>query len=166
MNKKAHLPVFGVGPFYVISIVILTVSGIILGILGLIPTATIKKLEIPFIILGIILIVLCIVIWIKAVFQSKIDERFRKNTLVTDGIYAWVRHPIYSAFLLICTGVLFIARNLWLLILPFFFWLLLTILMIHTEEKWLEERFGLAYRDYCKQVNRCIPWFPRKYNKQ
>lgn len=166
MNKKDHLPVFGVGPFYVICIVILTILGIILSILGIIPSVRIKMLETPFIILGILLIALGVFIWIQAVFQSKIDERIRKNTLVTDGIYAWVRHPIYSAFMLISTGTLFIARNLWLLILPFFFWLLLTILMIHTEEKWLEERFGKAYLRYCKRVNRCIPWFPKKTNKQ
>ena len=32
----------------------------------------------------------------------------------------------------------------------------------NTEEKWLSELYGQEYLDYCKKVNRCIPWFPKK----
>ena len=34
-------------------------------------------------------------------------------------------------------------------------------LLKNTEEKWLEELYGQEYIDYCKKVNRCIPWFPK-----
>lgn len=40
------------------------------------------------------------------------------------------------------------------------YWFYLTVLMKHTEEKWLEALHGPAYKDYCGRVNRCIPWFP------
>lgn len=33
--------------------------------------------------------------------------------------------------------------------------------MKHTEEKWLAALYGREYADYCKRVNRCIPWFPK-----
>lgn len=36
------------------------------------------------------------------------------------------------------------------------------LLMKYTEEKWLEEKFKNEYIDYCKKVNRVIPWFKRK----
>ena len=28
--------------------------------------------------------------------------------------------------------------------------------------KWLKELYDQEYIDYCKRVNRCIPWFPKK----
>lgn len=74
--------------------------------------------------------------WIKAVIRQKIGDEIKKGKLVTTGIYSIVRNPIYSAFLL-------------------------TFLVKQTEEKWLLEKFGDRYVEYCKRVNRIIPW--RKY---
>lgn len=84
------------------------------------------------------------------------------RTFCTTGIYSVVRNPIYSGLVLNCTGVLLIAHNVWLLILPFIFWIALTILMKCSEEKWLLKLYGDQYVEYCKRVNRCIPWFPKK----
>lgn len=84
------------------------------------------------------------------------------NELVTTGVYSVVRHPIYSAFAFVLTGVLLIYSNLYLLLLPFMYWAFLTALMKATEEKWLVDQFGKEYEDYCRRVNRCIPWFPKR----
>lgn len=102
--------------------------------------------------------------WYSAVFRAKVDGHIKGNTLATTGVYAWVRNPIYSAFLLGCTGVLLMANNLWLLILPVVDWAFLTVLMKHTEEKWLAKLHGKKYADYCRRVNRCIPWPPKAGN--
>lgn len=91
----------------------------------------------------------------------KISEKIKSGFLVTDGVYGIVRNPIYSAFLFIFTGCLFFAYNLCLLVLPFIFWAFLTILLKNTEEKWLQEKFGDSYTQYCKKANRIIPWFKR-----
>ena len=98
----------------------------------------------------------------RANFESRIGENIRRNNLVQTGVYAYVRNPVYSAFLMICSGVLLLEGNLWLLILPIIFWLCLTILMKNTEEKWLAALYGEEYSNYCKRVNRCIPWPPKK----
>ena len=87
--------------------------------------------------------------------------RRRLNELVTTGPYVWVRNPVYSAILLLCTGLLLMAYNLWLLLLPPVLWALMTAMLIPTEERWLRELHGQAYADYCERVNRCIPWPPR-----
>lgn len=50
--------------------------------------------------------------------------------------------------------------------LPVVFWPFLTALMKRTEEKRLLERFGQEYADYCRRVNRCIPWFPRRIKEE
>ncbi len=94
----------------------------------------------------------------SAIFQAKIDQGILNNSLVTTGVYAYVRNPIYSAFMIACTGALLIAGNLWLLVLPFLYWGFMTVLMKNTEEKWLRDLYGEEYIEYCKRVNRCIPW--------
>lgn len=160
-EKKNHLPMFGVGPIYVAVIIALTVAGILLAAYVL-PSGRFDALWIPFICVGVLLIVFGGSLWKSAVLKERIDDGIRENKLVKTGVYAIVRNPIYSAFMLACTGALLIANNLWLLILPPVYWLFLTVLMKNTEEKWLKERYGKEYEEYCKKVNRCIPWFAKR----
>lgn len=162
MKNEQHLPMYGVGPAYVAVIIVLTAAGIALTAAGRIPTAQAGPLRIPLIAAGILLIALGAWSWWSAVFRSRVDDHIKNNTLVTTGIYAWVRNPIYAAFLMACTGALLLADNLWLLVLPPAYWLYLTVLIKHTEEKWLAKLYGQEYTDYCRRVNRCIPWFPGK----
>lgn len=161
MKKQDHLPVCGVGPVYGAVIILLTVLGIVLTHTGTLPVVRYGLFHIPLTIVGIALILLGAWMWYSAVFRAKVDDHIKGNTLATTGVYAWVRNPIYSAFLLACTGALLAANNLWLLILPVVFWLYLTALMKCTEEKWLARLHGEQYADYCRKVNRCIPWPPR-----
>ncbi|WP_341349316.1 methyltransferase family protein [Pseudoramibacter alactolyticus] len=106
--------------------------------------------------------ILGVFIWIQAVVVSRVDDHIKKNYLTTTGIYAWVRHPIYAAFMILCTGVLLMVGNAWFLILPFVYWLFMTVLMKNTEEKWLRRLYGQEYEVYCERVNRCWPWPPKK----
>nr|WP_278286433.1 MULTISPECIES: methyltransferase [Clostridium] len=56
-----------------------------------------------------------------------------ENKLVITGAYAWVPNPIYSAFAITFTGILCIQNNLFLIILPLIYWLLLTIIVQKKE---------------------------------
>ncbi|CEM63026.1 isoprenylcysteine carboxylmethyltransferase family protein [Treponema phagedenis] len=154
--QKNHLPLLGVGPLYVISIILITAAGGLFTCLGIIAGGKIP-LIVPCVIAGICFIGIGIALWIAAVFFSKIDANIIANKLVTDGVYRIVRNPIYSAFLFVCTGVLLLFCNWYLLLLPPIFFLYLTLLMKYTEEKWLLQQYGEEYQDYCKRVNRCIP---------
>lgn len=158
MKKKEHLPLTGVGPIYVAIIIACTVVGIMAARMEFFRGGRIEELKIPFLILGIFCIIGGLYLWGAANFQSKLGEHIKSNTLVTTGVYAWVRNPIYSAFVLMCTGVLLIANNLWLLVLPVVYWAFMTVLMQNTEEKWLRDLYGKEYVEYCRRVNRCIPW--------
>ncbi len=84
--------------------------------------------------------------------------------LVTTGVFAFVRNPIYSAFMFCCWGASFISNNLYFLFTIPLYWGLLTVLVKKTEEVWLKEIFGAEYIAYCKRVNRCIPWLSRHKN--
>lgn len=158
--RKKHLPVMGVGPVYGVVILALSAAGIALSAAGRVPVARIPALRVPMLVVGIGLIVLGVAFWWSAVFQTRVEAHIKNNTLVTTGVYAWVRNPIYSALGMICAGALLLAGNLWLLLLPVLFWAFLTVLMKHTEEKWLRQLHGQTYLAYCRRVNRCIPWPP------
>lgn len=161
MKKKEQLPIYGVGPVYGFGISIVSIVFMILSGKTVLRSGTVPSLKIPFVILAVIFIICGIAIWINAVIVSKIDDGIKTNTLVTHGIYAHCRNPIYTAVTLVNIGALLFMNNLWLLILPFVYWLFMTVLMKSTEEKWLYDMFGEEYKDYCNKVNRCIPWFKR-----
>ncbi|MGP1594372.1 MAG: methyltransferase family protein [Treponema sp.] len=159
MNEhNNHLPVIGVGPFYVIPIIAASVIGILLTKIGVIPPTEIGSItKRLFLIAGIFLMTIGVYLWYAAVISLQIDSKIKTNTLATDGIYAHVRNPIYSAFLFVCSGLLLLVCNVYLLILPPVFWLYLTVFMKLTEEKWLLALYGKEFEKYCKKVNRCIP---------
>ena len=155
-KSKGHLPVYGVGPIYGVCIIAATIIGIVLSCMNVLSAGKYPALKIPFIAIGILISAIGLFVWFKAAFR--IDQYIVSNKLCTDGIYAIVRNPCYSGIMLMCTGALFMANNLLLLILPFVYWIAMTVLMKRTEEKWLYNLYGQEYADYCKKVNRCIPW--------
>ncbi|MDD3228797.1 MAG: isoprenylcysteine carboxylmethyltransferase family protein [Oscillospiraceae bacterium] len=164
-NKQKHLPLLGVGPVYVIIIVAITAVIMFLNFSGKVYVIRNELLQIPLALIGILLIILGIVLWAEANFKSRLDIKIKGNQLVTTGVYGWVRNPIYSAFLFLCTGALLFCNNLLLLFFPLLYWAFLSVLMINTEEKWLTRAFGTKYSVYKSRVNRCILYPPRK-NKQ
>ena len=161
MDKKKHIPLIGVGPAIVAPQISLTVLGITFSCTGILNFGKAEWFRIPAFVAGIILILFGVYLWIAANFQTKVDRYITENQLATTGVYAIVRNPIYSAFGLTCTGGILIANNLTLLIIPFLCWAYMTIFLKKTEEKWLLALHGQAYIDYCKRVNRCIPWFQK-----
>ena len=141
MKKYEHLPIYGIGPVYIVSILLPTIVAILLRSIPVFTSGKLIILRIPLAIIGALFIILAAFIWIQAVIVSRLDENIKKNHLVTSGVYAWVRNPIYSAFMILCTGILLVAGNAWFFILPFYYWWLLTVLIKRTEEKWLQKKY-------------------------
>ena len=160
MKKQDHLPIYGVGPLYVYVIAALTLAAVLLRNMPVFSSGKLAGLHTPLLILGVLFIAAGIALWIYAVPVSKIDDGIKENRLVTTGAYAMVRNPIYSAAMIACTGVILIVGNAWFFVLPFAYWLFMTLLMKATEEKWLKDLYGAEYEDYCRRVNRCWPWLP------
>ena len=158
MKNKNHLPMYGIGPIYVGVSIALTVIAVILGQQKFAEAGIIPVMKIPSLIIGIFLIIFGAYLWCSALFRAKIDDGIMKNKLVTTGVYGIVRNPIYSAFMFFCTGALFVSGNVFFYPLFFFYWGFMTVLMINTEENWLEKVYGEEYIEYKRKVNRCIPW--------
>jgi len=162
MKEGQKLPLFGVGPYIIYGIAVLNVIGII--VFGYV--FKIGTLEGPwtliFRIIGGVLIVIGVAIWYIGALRSDMDESITENKLQTKGIYSCVRNPMYSGWWIALSGIILMWHNAWMLILPLLDWVIITIVLINTEEKWLLDLYGQKYAEYKKRVNRCIPWFPRK----
>lgn len=133
MDEK-HLPLFGVGPYLMGLIIIITFLSIAASIYKIIPVYNINKLNIFFITLGIISIIFAIVLWLLAILNSKLMKNIKNNNLVTTGVYSFVSHPIYACFLFISIGLILISQNILLFFLPFLFWAFLTISLIKQKK--------------------------------
>jgi protein-S-isoprenylcysteine O-methyltransferase Ste14 len=76
--------------------------------------------------------------------------------LVTDGPYRWSRNPMYLGIIVMYVGAAFVLGSLWpLLFLPIIL-LLLVVVAIRREERYLRTTFGRAYEEYCRLVGRWI----------
>ena len=81
----------------------------------------------------------------------------RKDTvLVTNGLYACVRHPIYLGAFIFLVALSLVAANL-IILLPTLALLTLLYTSIEEEEVMLIDRFGDEYREYMKRTPRLIP---------
>jgi len=161
-DKKEHLPLYGVGPYYNFGILFVSILVVVFRNTPALSSGKIPSLKIPFLVIGIILIVLGIIIYAPTNI-ARIEKSIKENKLITTGIYAWVRNPMYSGCMFISSGAVIAAGNVYFFFLPIVYYLCLTILMINSEEKWLRDLYGNEYEEYCKRVNRCIP-FPPKHS--
>lgn len=121
MKKNNSLPIFGVGPIYVLSCLSLTILGLILNHLGYLEIGKVDKAKTLFVIIGFILIILGLYLWVKAVLIQKINARVKDEILITNGVYGIVRNPVYTAFIYIFTGILLFAKKLSLVSLANYF---------------------------------------------
>lgn len=74
--------------------------------------------------------------------------------LVTTGVYGWMRNPIYVGFWLVATGLAFAIASEWTLVLLVPAGVVLHYGIVLREERYLEAKFGDAYREYRQHVPR------------
>jgi protein-S-isoprenylcysteine O-methyltransferase Ste14 len=77
--------------------------------------------------------------------------------LVTYGIFAWVRNPLYVGNLLIWMGFVIAAGALWFLPVALLIFAVEYTLIVAYEEGVLESIFGEEYLEYKRQAPRWIP---------
>jgi len=94
---------------------------------------------------------------------KKIHES--KGQLVTDGIYAYIRHPQYLGFLILTLGMIV----QWITVPTVFMWPILLILyyrLAREEEKEMEEKFGEKYKEYKAKVPMLLPLTLQNHSAQ
>jgi len=89
--------------------------------------------------------------------RGGIDKRIAAPVLVREGFYGHSRNPMYvgNFGLLLGLSLIYNAPIVYFVILPGFVFAIWTI--IRAEERFLADKFGADYQDYCREVPRLLP---------
>jgi protein-S-isoprenylcysteine O-methyltransferase Ste14 len=87
---------------------------------------------------------------------TTIPPNMPTTALVVDGIYGWTRNPLYLGSTLVYLGLSVAAGSLWAIVLVLPLLWVINVGMIAREERYLERKFGDAYRAYTVQVRRWV----------
>lgn len=80
-----------------------------------------------------------------------------ETALVTGGIFAIVRNPIFSAMVLVTAGFALLLANLWAIIALVVLVIGLELQVRFVEEPYLRRVHGVAYRRYAASAGRFLP---------
>ena len=117
------------------------------------PSETVAWVGVLFCLVG-LLLMLWSLISFRQSFRIGIDTD-RPGSLITSGVFAFSRNPIYVAFAIILIGQFLIFSN----------WIILTYIGAATwlfhrqvlrEEEYLSRHHGQAYAEYCNRVRRYL----------
>ena len=84
-------------------------------------------------------------------------RRVYAEGLVTRGLFATCRNPLYLGNLLIYMGLLVVWNNPWAYVAGGSFFLFLYWSIVAAEEEFLHAKFGPEFERYCHEVGRWIP---------
>lgn len=148
---------WGIGPIYAAA------SLISVAILSRINISLLPILIMPYnpfvFVLGVGLIGVGVLILVIALVQ--VHSAFNSRRLVTGGVYAYMRDPVYAVWILfIVPGFILVTGMMLLTIVPFIMYSLLRAL-IGREEAYMELTFGKEYLDYKIRVNSVVPKLTR-----
>lgn len=107
-----------------------------------------------FIVSGIILGIWALAVMRRSRFRI-LPEPYADAILVTRGPYRYIRHPMYSALILLSMGLLLIHLNSIRLLMAGLLFLVLH-LKISREEHLLRRKFS-SYSEYCRTTKRLFP---------
>ncbi len=85
------------------------------------------------------------------------DDVLEARVLNTKGPYARVRNPLYVGNLLLCVGLMSMARDPWVALIGLAFFFGEYFFIIRAEENFLRESFGAAFDAYVQSVPRWVP---------
>jgi len=78
------------------------------------------------------------------------------TALVTDGVFRYTRNPLYVGVSIALCGVALVFALDWVLVLIVPACILLHFAVVRREERYLEQKFGDAYRAYVARVPRYL----------
>ncbi|TCU17983.1 protein-S-isoprenylcysteine O-methyltransferase [Rhizobium sullae] len=81
-----------------------------------------------------------------------------QHQLICSGPYAFVRHPMYTSFLLMALGQAFLLSNWVVGLAGLIGFAILFFLRVDKEERMMLEIFGPQYRAYMDRTRRIIPY--------
>lgn len=151
--------------------VLLALPGLVLLVVYLFAPSWLRWSEVPLAAslrwagAGLFLAALLLLVWVHAALGRNFNTTLvvrGDHELIMRGPYRYVRHPMYSAFALLFTGMFLLSANLLLGLLGGVVFLFLVAGRTPREEAQLQERFGAAYEAYRARTGALVPRFGRR----
>ena len=110
--------------------------------------------------------VMCFVIGLWLFYRSHADlgtnwsitlEVREEHRLITQGVYRWIRHPMYSALLLYSVGQALVIPNWVAGLSNLIAFTVLFALRVGAEERMMADQFGDEYTAYSARTKRLVP---------
>lgn len=98
-----------------------------------------------------------LVVGLAYIKRGGVNKRVYADSLVTGGIFAHCRNPLYVGNVLVLLGLFAIHGNPWVWALGTGFVLISYAAVVAAEERYLRARFPGEYAEYCRRVNRWLP---------
>lgn len=102
-------------------------------------------------------IVRALTIGLAYIIRGGRNRRVYAEDLVTEGIFSHCRNPLYVGNILIVIGLAVVANSVYFYLLGVPLFLFIYYAIVVAEESFLTEKFGDAYKEYCRNVNRFMP---------
>ena len=102
-------------------------------------------------------------IWICGQSHKSMDRLRNMNRLITNGVYRYIRHPLYLSCLMVYSGLAVSTLSAGAL----FVWIGIFLFYDYIasyEEKILSAKFGNAYRLYMNKTGKWLPRFIHPHN--
>ena len=131
------------------------------GTVRLDPRAPLQLMGLALIILGAVLLAMCIWEFARS-GRGTLSPVDAPRRLVVQGLYRYVRNPMYLSVTTIVLGELLLTRSSALLVYWTIWFAVVNLFVMGYEEPTLRRRFGAAYDEYTRQVSRWMPRLPRK----
>jgi protein-S-isoprenylcysteine O-methyltransferase Ste14 len=114
--------------------------------------------------LGVVLMACALIVFTRAHMDLKSNwspslEIFEGHTLVTNGIYKYIRHPMYASQWIWVVAQILLLWNWVAGPLDLLFFIPFYILRVRAEEKMMLDTFGDRYLEYKKNTGAVIPRF-------
>ena len=109
--------------------------------------------------IGFILAFLALAISANVIFRragTPANPYVATTALATGGPYRFSRNPMYLGLVLMTVGLGLVLNSMWFLLAAVAVMLALRNLVIAHEERYLEQKFGDAYRSYRQRVRRWL----------
>ena len=85
---------------------------------------------------------------------TRVEPWKPSTVLVDDGVFGWLRNPMYVGGVLILAGLSIALASDWMLVLTILLVPVIHYGVVRREERYLAARFGEPYRRYMAQVPR------------
>jgi protein-S-isoprenylcysteine O-methyltransferase Ste14 len=95
-----------------------------------------------------------------AIAVRTVRKAYREQRLVTGGVYAVCRHPIYAGWILLILPAIALLLDSWPVLSTAAVMYVLTRIHVRREEQGLEAEFGDRYVDYKRRTNAIFPTLP------